>query len=188
MKNEPVNAPGEAEQLKQFVFAIAAARRLLQQANHTGCLIEGMALYASLADGLLRIGLVLKHQLDQQTSNIPAGLLYQPASTYISERQIYSRALASGIIGQSTFDELSDLYTQRNKAIHRFLISGITYNSLAPFLERYEVLFKALFAIVYGLEKMQIDRGIGMTGRGNVSSEAQVWSEVRQKIFGGPVQ
>jgi hypothetical protein len=68
-----------------------------------------------------------------------------------------------------------------------FSFLGSHTTALRHFLERYEVLFKALFAIVYGLEKLQIDRGIGMTGRGNVSSEAQVWSEVRQKIVGGSV-
>jgi hypothetical protein len=62
--------PSKADKLNNFVHAFGAARMLIQKANQGGALLEGLALYAALTDGFLRIGLVLKRQIVKNTAEV----------------------------------------------------------------------------------------------------------------------
>jgi hypothetical protein len=59
-----------SDKLKNFVHAFGAARLLIQKANKEGALLEGLALYAALTDGFLRIGLVLQRQIAKNTRTL----------------------------------------------------------------------------------------------------------------------
>jgi hypothetical protein len=65
------------ETFSNFIYAFGADRKLLKRAHDSGSLIEGMALYASLVDGFLRIGLVLKRQLKGRNDSIDDTLISQ---------------------------------------------------------------------------------------------------------------
>ena len=146
-----------------------------------------MVLYASLLDGFLRIGLVLKRQLKRKTSEIDQDLIRQTkGGTFFTERQIYRMALQEGVIDEALFKALASLYDRRNEIVHKFFLTSIVYESLADDLPKYEELFEKLHAIVWSLEKDQIDRGVGMTVSGRHGDPNEVFRYVDEKISSTP--
>ena len=142
-----------------FIYAFGAARKLLKRAHDAGSLIEGMALYASLLDGFLRIGLVLKRQLKDGNDSIDDTLISQAKDgKFYTERQIYRMALQEGVIDAAIYDSLGRLYDRRNDIIHKFFLTPITYESLGDDLLQYESLFERLYDLVYAIEAEQ---GVG---------------------------
>ncbi|HEV3311634.1 MAG TPA: hypothetical protein VG815_14070, partial [Chloroflexota bacterium] len=55
--------PDLSHPFANFVHAFGAARKLLERAQERGSLIEGIVLYVSMIDGLLRIAIVVDKQL-----------------------------------------------------------------------------------------------------------------------------
>ena len=154
----------ENDPLGRFMQSFTAAVELYTRAGTLGCFIESVCLCASVIDGMLRIGLVLKHQLKTKTSNLPLELLYQGTNDRpISEREIYKRALSEGVIDQSTFDELNALYEERNKVVHRYIISEITTEGVLDIALRYDKLKEKVSKYIEKLETEQIHEGVGMT-------------------------
>ena len=172
-----------------FLRSFGAARLLLQKAHEHGFLLEGLVLYAALVDGFCRICLILKEQLENQTHQINEAYIYQDIDEKnFSERNIYSLALAKGIISQQLFNEINYLYDIRNKFVHRFFISEIEYSHLEIVLGRYEKVYEQLYRITYSLEEDQIIRGIGMTrpgGRLTEDEEARTRRDIYKKIKSG---
>lgn len=161
------------EKFRNFLRSFGAARLLLQKAHENGSLIEGLILYASLADGLCRIGLVLNEQIETKTDNINEKYIYQEANeSNFNERAIYRKAKEKKIIGTKLFNELNALYDIRNKMVHRFFISEIEYSHLEIVCDRHEKVYDELFRIIYDLEAKQIDIGVGMTRKGRPKIEA----------------
>jgi hypothetical protein len=177
--------PSKADKLNNFVHAFGAARVLIQNANQEGALLEGLALYAALTDGFLRIGLVLKRQIVKNTTEVDDLLISQEkGGQYYTERQIQRMAHAEGIITQEILDELNALYDKRNDAIHKFFLTGLQYVDLPPFLERYEIMYKTLNRIVYDLEAEQIRKGVGMSAPTKTTKEdtLAILKDVAMKI------
>jgi hypothetical protein len=52
------------EKFENFMRGFSAAAELDARAARLGCFVECVCLTASVIDGLLRMGLILKHQLD----------------------------------------------------------------------------------------------------------------------------
>jgi len=155
----------------------AAANQLMSRAGNKGCFVEYVCLATSVVDGLLRTGLVLKHQLDSHSSEIPTELIYQADDDkIISERMIYKKALEKGIISHDQFDRLEDLYTRRNKVVHRYIISEITTDQVLQIATEYQEIIDVVGNQVRTLEDQQIESGVGMTVSGR-----QVPTEVRAK-------
>lgn len=151
----------------EFVNGFAAARELHARAGNSGCFVECVCLGASLVDALLRVGLVLQHQLDQHTRDIPLELVLQePSDRAISEREIYKRARSQDIIDESTFDGLQQLYDDRNGVIHRYIISRITTSDVLDIAIRYENMVQVLSERIHKIEEQQIEQGVGITARG----------------------
>jgi len=171
------------EAFENFIYAFGSARLLLRRAHDEGFLIEGMALYASLLDGFLRIGLVLKRQLNAKSSSIENTLIQQEkGGKFYSERQIYRMAFQEGVIDEPIFQALGQLYDRRNDIIHKFFLTLITYESLPKDLLQYEELYAALYAKVYALEKEQIEQGVGMTTVGAVDDNSEIFRRINDKI------
>src|ERR1700719_1249517 len=148
-----MNSTSDTQKFVNFIHAFGAARTLLKRAHEHGFLIEGLAVYTSLIDGLLRIALVLKRQLKHRVSDIDPSLISQePNGKFFTERQIQRMAFEEGIITETQFKELTALYDKRNDTIHKFFLTSIKYQDLPGVLLRYEVAFKNLYEIVYALE------------------------------------
>lgn len=67
------------EHFENFLSGFAAARELHARAGTAGAFIECVCLGTSLVDALLRVGLALKHQLEQNTRDIPQDLILSNA-------------------------------------------------------------------------------------------------------------
>ena len=145
---------------------MAAAAELHARAGKQGCFVESVCLCASIIDAALRMGIILKHQLITRSSDLLPELLYQGSSdTPISERGIYRRALDDGVIDQDTFSELNDLYSSRNRVVHRYIISEITTREVLDIALRYEQLKDRITRVVEILEGEQVRENVGMTVR-----------------------
>jgi hypothetical protein len=146
------------------MVGFTAAAELHTRAGKAGAFVESVCLGASVVDALLRVGLVLKHQLVTRSSEIPVELILQEKSDNpISEREIYRRARAAGLIDQELFDRLGNLYDDRNRVVHRYVISGITTAEVLDIGIAYEAAIGKVAPIVTALEQEQIASGVGMT-------------------------
>jgi len=145
----------------------AAACQLRQRAAENGFFVECVCLSASIIDGMLRIGLILKHQLDIGSRDIPLELIIQrEGERGLSERQIYLRAAEEGVIPQFLLERLQEAYDQRNRVIHQYIISRITTSELLDAGITYERLISDVSKYVEILESEQIRQGAGMTVTG----------------------
>lgn len=153
-----------SDQFTRFMKGLAATAELHARAGQLGCFVESVCLCASMIDGALRMGLILKHQLDTRSTDLLPELLYQgETDSLISEREIYRRALQSGVIDQNTFDELNLLYDDRNRVIHRYIISEITTTQVLDIAIRYDKLKNRVSEHIWKIEAAQIREKTGMT-------------------------
>jgi hypothetical protein len=172
-----------------FLYGIGALRSLIQKANKDGSLIEATVAYAALVDGFLRIGLILKRQLMNKSTNVDLALISQTSPTqYLPERAVYKLALDENVIEKALFDEITELYDKRNAIVHRFLLTSQAYDQIPPTLEQYEVVYKKLAAVVSSLEEEEIKSGVGMTraldGKNDSSGQRrQIMGDIMKRII-----
>ncbi len=166
-----------------FMKGFTAGRLLQNRASKNGSFIKYVCLASSLIDASLRIGLILKRQLENKNSSIDRSLLFQDITDpKISERTIYRRSFQEGIIDQGLFNELNSYYDQRNIIIHRFIISSYTYNDIFNVGMEYERLVEQVSDAVNVLENKQIETRIGMTTEGPPLDEHYYYDFVKEKI------
>jgi hypothetical protein len=164
-----MNSPSEEawKCFGDFIDGVAAASELYGRTGETGSFVESVCLGASLADAILRIGVVLQEQIDKRNRDIPLELVFQgPKDKAISERDIYRRSLAASVIDESTFAQLQALYADRNRVIHRYIISRITTSEVLDIAIRYEHMIEALRKRLEEIEERQIRENVGITVRG----------------------
>ena len=150
-----------------FLKGMAAAAQLAKRASSNGYLVEYIILAGSIIDGLLRMGLVLHHQIETSSTDIPEELMLQgEQDATVSEREIYKRSLAAGVIDASLFDRLNVLYSERNRVVHRYVISDITTENVFDTARGFEDVIPLVNGAVHAVEERQIELGVGMTTRG----------------------
>ncbi|MEV4384303.1 hypothetical protein AB0J68_01025 [Micromonospora sp. NPDC049580] len=176
----------ESTGLGQFVQAFAAARLLLQRAHEHGFLIEGMVLYVSLIDGLLRTAIILDKQLAGDPVTVGDYVEQVPGGAKFTEREIYREARRRGVIDEILENEVGNLYEYRNAIVHRFFLTRLQYADLAPYLVRYELVYDQCSAIVEALEDRQVREGKGMTVEGAPADRQAVLAEVLAKLGFNP--
>ena len=163
----------DSEHLIRFLEGLSGAVQLYNRSVQNGSFIEAACLCASIIDASLRIGVILKHQLDTESNELFTDMLYQGASDKpLSEKCIYDRALKNGVIDQGLHDTLYRLYDDRNRVIHRYIISEITTNEVLMIVQSYEDVRKRVAAQVNDLEQLQTQRGVGMTVRNTGQKQA----------------
>lgn len=134
------------------------------RAQNNGSFIECVCLYANQIDALLRIGLILKKQLENGSTELIEELLYQGEDDKkIMEKEIYKRALGAGIIDQEINDKLYALYDKRNKVVHRYIISELTTEMVLKTAVDYHQLLLAVNKKIAVLENEQMSTRKGMT-------------------------
>lgn len=138
--------------------------------------MEYIVFSANHIDALLRLSIILNSQLKRKNEEIDLGLLFQAETDKaITERTIYKRCLDLCIITNGLFTELERLYKERNKVIHRFVITDIRSEDVFNLALEYEKIYKKIHPIILELEKKQIDEGIrvGKKNSSNGLSEKQ---------------
>jgi len=166
-----------------FLQGVGATSLILSKAVENKAFIEATCVIANQIDALLRIGIILKNQIVNSNREIETEWIYQGLSDKKkSEKDVYKKSLDLGIIDQSFFDELYKLYDDRNRVIHRFIISEITLAEVEEIAYKYHVKAEALNKIIYDLEAEQIKLNVGMTTIGNVKDEGNHLDYIKGKI------
>jgi hypothetical protein len=126
--------------VSNFLSGIGAAHNLLVDIIELNiAFTEQVCLSATLIDGILRLSLVMKQQLDTGKEIVEPKLLFQGKrqKKFISEREIYGKARQSKIITKAIERKLNQLYNKRNIIIHRYLISDIKTKDVIIFSKQY---------------------------------------------------
>jgi len=148
-----------------FMSAIATIMDLKDKAVKKESYIEYIVFSANHIDALLRLSLILTNQLKDKNNNIEIALLFQNESDKpILERSIYQKCLDIGIISNSLFDRLEELYKERNKVIHRFIITDIRTEDIFNLAFSYQNVIDEVESIILSLEEKQINQGFGVWG------------------------
>ncbi len=171
--------------LDSFMKGYSGAVELYKRANDNGYFIESVCLGASVIDGALRMGLNLKHQIETKSSEIIIPFLMQKEDDkIIPERQIYKFALKNEIITSELHEKLGALYNDRNRVIHRYIISEITTGQVLDIAIKYEQAIHEVNKAIYKLEREQIEIGVGMTTE--FDGDVEKWmSEMSEEKHGG---
>lgn len=149
----------------QFMNSYAASVDLLQRAYDNGSAIEITVLLSNQIDALLRLVLILKKQLDDKSNTIDTTLIYQREHDRpVMEKQVYRKALENGIISKDLHDKLYILYDQRNKVIHRYIITDLLTKNVFETAFEYSQIEKQIGKIVKEYEQMQYIAKIGIYG------------------------
>jgi len=171
------------DNFRNFLYSFGAARQLLERARSAGSLIEGIVLYVSLIDGLLRIAIILDKQLQDDNGDFDFSYIEQKQTgPKYSEGQIYEEAIKRHIIDVELKTKITDLYEKRNAVIHRFFLTNIRYVDLETWLGSYEEIFNQCYRKVYELESRQLHEGKGMTTTGPRSDREKISRAIAAKL------
>ena len=167
-----------------FLQGIGATAVFLNKAVENKAFIEATCVLANQIDALLRTGIILKKQIINGNREIEIEWIYQGLDDKKkSEKDIYIKALELGIINQSIVDKLYEVYDDRNRVVHRFIISEITLAEVEEIAYKYYKMQKIINKIIYDLESEQINLGVGMTTNNGGKIEVNSYSEyIKGKI------
>ena len=148
---------------EMFLQGIGATNMILKRAFDNKAFIEATCLLSNQIDSILRIAIVLKLQLLNRNDIIEKEWIYQGKNDKKkSEKDVYKRSKELAIIDEGVFNELLVLYEDRNRVIHRFIISEITLVEVESISHQYYIIRERIKGIVDDLESEQIKLGIGM--------------------------
>ena len=161
--------------LEDFMNGFGAAVQLLNRAGQNGFIVEYVCLATSVIDAMLRVGLILQHQIKTRTDEIIDEVVYQgDGAKIITEREVYREALKECIIDEELYTQLNRLYDERNMVVHRYIISDITTRQVLDIGIRYEKIIPVIGEKIRRLEEKQIELGVGMTVSGSEVTKSQL--------------
>ncbi|MBK9331889.1 MAG: hypothetical protein IPM96_05655 [Ignavibacteria bacterium] len=147
-----------------FLDGIGASEEMFINAEKNGCFIECVCLLANQIDGMLRVSNILFDQILNKSLDMNVALIYQgEKDKRISEKEIYKLSETKGIIDKALLEELYLVYDERNKVVHRYIISEITTRDILEIAYKYSIIRNKIRQVVYDLESKQIELGLGMT-------------------------
>jgi hypothetical protein len=161
----PANRPVaiEVDRYEKFIASLAASFDLKTLAMEKESFIECLVIIANQIDAYLRMALVLNKQLQDRTDRIDISLLYQGENDPpVMEKKIYKQARAANIIDDTLLASLEQLYLERNKIIHRYIISPIKTRAFYRVIADYEKVCEAVRRCLAHQENLQFEQGFGM--------------------------
>jgi len=157
----------DLDKYDKFMASLAASFDLKNTSLENESFIEFSIIVANQIDAYLRLSIVMKQQLNESTDDINIKYLYQsPTDKPVMERKIYSEARDKGILNTEIFEELEKLYNERNKMVHRYIISEFRTNQLLKIAHRYETVCEKVRLLIRDIENEQFERKIGIYGNG----------------------
>ena len=164
IKKEERESKLHSYRFSMFIDGVGATAAILNNAIQNRAFIEATCILANQIDALLRIGIVLKKQIINNNSEIEQEWIYQGSTDRRkSEKEIYKNAKELEIINEDIFDRLYELYEDRNRVVHRFIISEITLAEIEVIAYYYYKVREQINQIIYELESEQINLNVGMT-------------------------
>jgi hypothetical protein len=113
------------------------------------------------------MGLILQNQLRTNSTEIIDDLLHQPDEAKIlTERAVYKLALKQDLISPDLYERLSDLYHERNRVVHRYIISDITTEQVIITAAKFADAVHEVNTCIRRIEDEQIRLHKGMTTAG----------------------
>ena len=168
---------------ESFLQGVATTMYILNNSIENKAFIETICILANQIDALLRTGIILKSQLINRNNEIDTEWIYQgPDDRKKSEKDIYKKANELGIINTSELTQLYNLFEHRNRVIHRFIISEITYAEVEDIAYSYYQLQESIYKTIYDLESEQIKLGIGMTIQGTDEKNIPATEIIKGKL------
>jgi hypothetical protein len=157
----------DLDKYEKFMASLAASFDLKNRAIEKGSLIEFSIIVANQIDAYLRLSLVMDIQLKKKSDLIEISLLHQVETDLpIMERKIYKKALDSDIIDEDLFKNLERLYKERNKMVHRYIVSEFKTRDLYKIAMDYETQCEKVRLTMRDLEESQYKEKIGIYGSG----------------------
>ena len=154
---------GGPESLSRFLEGMAAAQERLNRGYESQSALECIVLSAAIVDGLLRMGLIMKRQLNYHSSEIDESLLRQgDGDKKITERWVIDEAETLRVIPGDMARLLRSLYETRNKCIHRYIISEVNYAFATRLVFDYATAIEQVRLEIKKLEEQQHAQGIGV--------------------------
>jgi len=161
-----------ADKLGILLEGIGAATLLLNKAVEKQNAPESIGLQAGIIDSCLRVGLVLKAQLDSGTSDIDESLLnLSDDGSKIPETTIYQRCLDAKVIDQKLYTSLSQAYEKRSRQVAGKLLTDVDNNFATQIVFEQDDILISVRATIDHLEKQQLKRGVGMTKLGPAATK-----------------
>lgn len=167
--NNDRNLAVKLDKYDNFLSSLAASIDLLNRAYQSNSFIEQVAILANQIDAFLRLAIVLKYQLDNETDDFDVKYLFQredDRTDLISETMIYVEASKMKVIDSDIKNELLRLYKLRNKVIHRYIISFLKTREIAKISYEYSIIKEKIRLLLKSYEEMQFGKGFGIYGRG----------------------
>ena len=150
-----------------FFGSLVASHDLAIRSIESESYIELIVILANQIDAFLRLSIILKQQLSNESDDIEVKYLYEAdGQNGMIERKIYSQANELEIIDNELYTELNGLYDQRNRVIHRYIISYLKTRKIAQIAYDYAVINEKVKLILRQYEEMQFGKGYGIFGRG----------------------
>lgn len=157
----------DLDKYEKFMASLAASFDLKNKALENKSFIEFSIIVANQIDAYLRLSIIMTDQLKNKTNEIDIKYLYQSQTDRpIIERKIYSLAKEKEIINQTLFEKLESLYLERNKMVHRYIISEFKTRELLEIGYKYENICEEVRLILRDIEDLQFEEKIGIYGNG----------------------
>jgi len=157
----------DLDKYEKFMASLVASFDLKNEALENKSFIEFSVIVANQIDAYLRLSIVMTDQLKNKSNDLNIRYLYQsPTDKPLMEKKIYSLAKEKEVIDQEVYEELESLYLERNKMIHRYIISEFRTRELIEIAYRYECICEDIRLNTRDIEDLQFDRKIGIYGKG----------------------
>ncbi|MBP1165263.1 hypothetical protein J2787_000804 [Chryseobacterium rhizosphaerae] len=147
---------------EKFVASLGATFDLKAKAIENESAIELLIINANQIDAYLRLSIVLKYQILDNTKLFRIKYLFQDQDDKpINEKNIYREAQEMKIIDINLYNKLFDLYNERNKIVHRYIITDIKTFTLYKIAFEYEKMTEKMRLILRKIETEQFTKKVG---------------------------
>ncbi|MFT4155151.1 hypothetical protein [Parafilimonas sp.] len=153
------------DRFEKFNVSLAASFDLKNRAMKSLSLVELIVLSANQIDAYLRLCIVFKFQIVENSLLFKLEYLFQREKDKpLMEKRIYDKAKDMAIISEVQHKKLYLLYDCRNKVVHRYIITDIKTKELLEISYEYELLCEEVRVILESIEAEQFDKKIGYHG------------------------
>jgi len=154
------------DRFDKFNASLAASFDLKNKAIKNRSFIELIIIIANQIDAYLRLCIVHKYQIIENTFLFKLEYLYQAEiDKPIMEKKIYQKAREMEILSEGQYNQLYKLYDLRNKVVHRYIITDIKTMELKNICYDYELVCEEIRLILAKIETEQFEKNVGYHGK-----------------------
>jgi len=153
------------DRFDKFNASLAASFDLKNKAIKNHSYIELIIIIANQIDAYLRLCIVHKFQILENSTLFKLSYLYQEKKDKpLMEKKIYDKSKELKILSEEQHIQLYKLYELRNKVVHRYIITDIKTMELKEIVVNYELLCQDTILILADIENEQFEKNVGYHG------------------------